>query len=216
MAVIRSNTYADRIQLISHSKGGLVCRSYLAMGQGQVKTVIRLIMCQVPHLGTLYANPGLKLPFNLTNPGHLNMYPLWPWRRIKGGRDHYDISYPDQTRELRELSETPLPPTVQYTNVWSRSSDLTPVAAITEPGDLPVKSFGPLDQLYGLGDQVVPDFSQRGEMRDPVHRTFQPYTIRAFQGVDIGSLEINGTHGGFLEQPNVLSAIFERIFAKSF
>jgi len=166
-------TYADRINLMTHSKDSLVARRYLV---GRFSpSVGRLIMAEPPNLGALKAAwetiiPGVNLG---------NLYPLWPWVRNKAGQQFGRTPNP----ELLDLNRDTLPSGVAYTIIYSQKfkTDVT-------------FTLQPLTVGWTWGDGIVPWFSQLGLQFDPNKPLAKPVLIHAFDGIAIAHKEIDAPH----------------------
>ena len=202
---VMSGTYAAKVNIATHSKGGLVARQYVVGSKGM--TVNRLIMCQPPNLGSAWA-----VLDGFAGENYSIMYPLWNWLSI--GWPYYDF-HPSNNLDLMRLNAQPLPklPAAQaYTIIWSNTWK-TP---ITSSGIGRSTEIG-----YGNGDLIVPDFSQLGKMFDPNHPNEPTPYIPAFRNVEIYTRMIPGNHVAnkgadwklhpYLGLPDVEAAIFNII-----
>lgn len=101
------NTYASAVDIIAHSKGGLVSRMYLRAFDPLGLTVRRLIMAGTPHTGSTdvdrspYAAKTLK-----------ELAPTWPWYRRKSGAAFFVPSW-WKNDALSQLNDSPIPATVE-------------------------------------------------------------------------------------------------------
>lgn len=185
------NTYADKVNLVGHSKGGLVARRYTVDHRDKVRW---LMMCQSPNTGALYTYVPRLWGYNLSI-----MYPQWPWLR-----PHSALPFmrpPTQAQELRSLNNRGLPDGPVYTVIYSDSLPVYYTVTST-----PRIEFG-----LTWGDGLVPSFSQLGRIRNP-NRPFDSDTIiPAFEGRIIEQVNIPGSHSGYFENPTVQVRILERL-----
>src|SRR5216684_4257348 len=68
---VKSLTWADRVNVVTHSKGGLVARQYLVSFPSGPTSLNQLIMAVPPNSGSVWA----------TFAGLHNLYPVWKWVR---------------------------------------------------------------------------------------------------------------------------------------
>lgn len=106
-----NKTYANRVDIVSHSKGGLVSRMYLKMYDPNGSTVRRLLMACSPHTGSLSAT---KSPLALTVLKELS--PVDPWYRADTlGPFLASPPFPDwHNTTLIELNAWPMPVAPEY------------------------------------------------------------------------------------------------------
>jgi hypothetical protein len=196
---IKTATYADKVNIVTHSKGGLVARQYL-VGRINNVGVNQLIMTVPPNLGATGASwanldpTGLKV--NLSN-----LLPVWPWTRSTVLDDF--VTAKPFNKELDDLNQQPLPPDVVYTLIYSSSYP----TVFTQTGSIIKKSPVPLVFDFKPGDGVVPTFSMLGLKEDPNNPLVLPELIPAFNGVAITPIRIAGFHKGYLEQPAVMQQV---------
>lgn len=195
---IKGLTYADKVNVVTHSKGGLVAREYVSAGISGPgpSPVNQLIMAEPPNLGALAAAWDLLIPPNIF-VNLRNLVPTWPWQR-KNASQPFAAAPPDP--ELDALNSMPMPSSVQYTLIYS-TSNLTPWTVTGHPGP------GGLFFADTPGDGIVPAFSMRGLEPDPNNPGQPPVLIPAFQGISINEVSIPGPHAGYLEQPSVMAEI---------
>lgn len=205
---VKSLTWADRVNVVGHSKGGLVGRWYTAasapfLGAGSLPAVRRLIMCVSPHVGSLEAAWEEILPGRRFN----NLLPLWPWFRPVADRNGVPVEFAVRERntELESLNDAMLPLGVAYSIFYSDGNDLGPLPTkVTRTGNPQNFVFTYLD-----GDGTVPEFSQRGILYDPNDPGAPRRYIRAFENVftTMSFERIPGAHSGYLEKPSVVDAL---------
>jgi hypothetical protein len=199
---IKTLCYADNVNIVTHSKGGLVARQYLVGGYSSVG-VTKLIMTVPPNLGALEASwtavdpTGLKLDLR-------NLLPVWPWTR-KVPTDPFSTAKP-ANKELDALNRLLLPQTAVYTIIYSNS---VPSTDFTET-DTKLKGMTVTIRTFTPGDGVVPTFSMLGLQVDPNNPT-APTLIPAFTGVPMTLIPIPGAHIGYLEQPAVMQQIVTQL-----
>ena len=193
---IKSLTYADKVNIVTHSKGGLLARRFVTgpFVRGEVN---QLIMCEAPNLGALKAAWNSVFPDTLVNVS--NLLPLWPWTR----RTSSDSFTNTENAELDHLNHDVLPGGIAYTTIWSNSDPLT---QDTRTGRHPLFTVG---YTFGHtdGDGVVPDFSQLGLQFDPNNPAAGAPLIPAFQGVAIQNILIPGEHEKYLESVPVMAVV---------
>jgi hypothetical protein len=194
---IKGLTYADKVNVVTHSKGGLVAREYLEgiSGPGP-SSVNQLIMAEPPNLGALAASWIPLIPPN-THVDLRNLVPTWSWHR-NNATQPFAATPPNP--ELDALNSMPMPSSVQYTLIYS-TSNLTPWTETGHPGP------GGLIFTDTPGDGIVPAFSMRGLELDPNNPSLPPVLIPAFQGITINEVSIPGSHIGYLQQQNVMAEI---------
>lgn len=203
-STIKQKTYADAINLVGHSKGCLVSRQYLATSSQPAK-VNKLIMCQGPHLGSLWALLGINFGYNFRN-----LYPLWPCLQsvtLKKTTPFIFPPLPMYNTELNDLNGQQLPLDTKYEIIYSTSVKNTPYTkSIHTSSSQSGTAVNPID-----GDLIVPAFSQLGIARNP-NVLIGPFPlIPAFQGVPIPSVEIDGTHVlGYMNSDAVDTEIFNQ------
>lgn len=194
---IKQLTYADRVNLVGHSKGALVGRWYVTerapfTGPFPLPSVNQFVMCEAPHTGALKGTWEIFLPGGAFD----NLWPLWPWfqpagqeRYIKQGRNP----------ELEQLNEMRLPAGVRYIILYSTSK---PTQITQQLGRPRLNDF-----IEVAGDGIVPAFSMLGLLIDPNDLSLPPKTIPAFEGAAISLHNIPGGHGGYLALPQVITTI---------
>jgi probable HAF family extracellular repeat protein len=192
---VKRQTYADTINLYTHSKGGLVGRQFVETRDFSPDVINRMVMSEPPNLGSIFArtNPSM-LGYN-----YQNMYPLWKWFRITPFQNYTETP----NYELDGLNHKKMPPAISYTIIYSSSSITPYTETLRYIGNLPfVNSCN--------GDVVVPDFSALGMKIDPNFPDALGQLIPAFSGISIEPVQINGIHWSYTSNPLVQSAIVAR------
>jgi choice-of-anchor C domain-containing protein len=209
VARVKSITYADQVNVVGHSKGGLVGRWYATAGtpfsMGSSPTLKRLIMCVSPHLGSLEAAWEEILPGGRFN----NLLPVWPWFRPVAERSGVPVEFivRERNTELESLNDVQLPPGVTYSIFYSTGNDAGPIPTkITRTGNPQNFVF-----TYAAGDGIVPAFSQLGLLYNPNDPNAPLRSIRAFENIAINLENISGSHGGYLERPSVMAALLRHL-----
>ena len=125
---VRQRTYADKINLIGHSRGGLVERYYVEHFPEASSKVNVMVMAEVPNLGSVYAVPGrnfgrlLSLFYHPVDDNvagadgiynYKDLYPLWPWSRWTGFNRYIIPKSLDYNQELLDLNGMLSPAGVQ-------------------------------------------------------------------------------------------------------
>ncbi len=209
IAEIKDKTYAAKVHIVAHSKGGLVSRWYVVDNPLPL-SVNRLMLCTVPNVGSVWAvvggPTGLVDPAGLFPPfpyDYTNLYPLWPW--VRDDEREPFISPPNL--ELAALNDRRLPSGITYTIFYSGNWP-TPVSFTRSP------SVAGTEIGLAPGDFIVPAFSQLGE----IVRLVAPSVpiriglIPAFVGVPIERVNISGIHTSYTAaNPDVHQAIFSRL-----
>jgi pimeloyl-ACP methyl ester carboxylesterase len=197
-------TYADKVNIVGYSKGGLVSRRFVLAHPSVVRS---LTMVQTPNRGSLHTQAFPPAGVLL---GVSNLRPLWPWHRSSPDDPAFSLPAAYGNAELELLNSAPMPAGVEYSIIWSDAFD-TP----TTITDLPLPAFG-----YTGGDGIEPAFSQLGLLYDPNHPEplstlfDQGRYISAFQGIDLFTLNVPGHHFGYTDNPQVQSATFGLVWGK--
>jgi pimeloyl-ACP methyl ester carboxylesterase len=195
IAEIKSRTYADTVNLVTHSKGGLVARKFVVAHPNDVS---KLIMTAPPNVGSM--DPGI-----LSHNFYASLQPLWPWYRKKATQQ-FKITQPED-RELAFMNRHEhLPASIRYAIIFSNSAAFTPFGIALTPFTQTVRP--PSIGLTG-GDSIVPGFSAIGLILDPNDNTAK--RIEAFAGIHIDEVQVAGWHGGYIELPEVVGNIFVRL-----
>jgi hypothetical protein len=188
---IKTSTYADRVSLIAHSKGGLVGRQYIVESPGTLP-VNQFIMCETPNAGAIIAFSTSQL-----NAALRDLDPTWSWERNNEHQPFRGTPNP----ELDRLNGQFLPRDLRLSIVYSTSVP-TPV---TRTGIAALMNF---QYQYNAGDGIVPAFSMLGFDIDPNNPTQPLVPIAAFSLLpSIPAFEIDGVHGGYLESPPVMAKV---------
>ena len=206
---IRSLTYADKVNLVTHSKGGLVARYYLTHGgENRVNTFIATVP---PNTGSVAATGGMNNP--LGNDLR-NLYPLWAWFR-QTPRQKY-IAIPNL--ELQNLNKIALPEIDRLGNLIHYAIFYTDAYATAGTNTLFPYANQSIDVL---GDRIVPKFSMLGYIPDFNSSTIPTPMIRipAFSSSTLQMEEVNIPGGklghiGYLEQQSVMNEVLARIFGR--
>ena len=185
-------TYADKVSIVAHSKGGLVARAYLF--RQILPTVDRLVLAGTPNAGALKAAWVELLGDKFVRLSDL--LPVWPWQR-KTASESFGIPAGEINAELDNLNGERLPSNVSYTIIYSSSV----------PTQLTRTGKHPLPFQFGLepGDGVVPDFSAQGFIVDPNNN--DETQIPAFVGIPVTIQQVAGQHRGYIESQFVMPVI---------
>lgn len=176
VAQVRASTYADRVNIVGHSKGGLIARAYAA---GNGTQISRLLMCQTPNVGSLDASLFALPLYN-------DLEAIWNWYRKD---TNHPFMNPDSNTELQALNQQLLPGGVTYYILYSQSFS----SVLTATG-----IAGHISLAYTNGDDTVPWFSALGRLVDPNIPNDPGILIPAFdQPITITELP-NEHHAGFL------------------
>jgi hypothetical protein len=215
-ASVKSKTYADKVNLIGYSKGGLVARQYVVENfcealESCAKTVAKLIMAAVPNLGSLEDAWLADYPQGRFLGGRfLNLLPVWPWVRENSQQKFY-VAPPNP--QLSALNAIPLPKGIEYTLLYGKGN-LTP-ATRTGVRNWRIFQEGWLfEYTYKLGDGVVPAFSVLGEKIDPNNPNDPPQVLPGFEQIcpePECRQPINHHHVDFLNDPQVIDKIYSRL-----
>lgn len=150
-----SRSHATRVNIIGHSRGGLVARAYVSRMAGD--KVDWLITANTPHTGAALAGLGGALLY-------ADLRPIYPWFRVQSAPLWSFL--PPSNGALEELAAKSIPSTVRA--AFLGSVDLLTIVSwnLVFRGRIPY----PMPDL-GEGDNVVPISSQLGEMWDSLHRS---------------------------------------------
>lgn len=221
--VIGYETYFDKADIVTHSKGGLVSRAYLAANKSNPH-VDRCIWTVPPNTGSLLGFVGKRLYRE-----YAILTPTYPW---KSSSLNGDLTSPfdDRNDVLDLLNARGLPRSVRYRlftsqwgmtaafftandSFWARLFDGLTDAV---PG---VKIYRALRRLTEIGtdcrvgDGVVPLFSQLG-YQVVNRRNEWSSRIPAFQGINLPREErIDAMHIGYLNNPDVDQRIWDILHA---
>ncbi|HJP91583.1 MAG TPA: IPT/TIG domain-containing protein [Pyrinomonadaceae bacterium] len=193
---VRTLTYADKVNLVTHSKGGLVARYFVSVFPEALSRVNQLIMCAPPNLGSLWARLD-NIPI-FTGDYH-NLYPLWKWRRQTIDDPYFS---PEGNPELASLNNAQLPSGIGYIIFYS-SSVRTETTFTEESNHVD----------YSDGDGVVPSFSALGKQYDPNDPFTRGQLILAFRRNKPYPVEIDGPHHGYLDTPELQTSIFNELLS---
>jgi len=191
---VRGLTYADKVNIITHSKGGLVAREYVSALIRSSSTVNHMIMAEPPNVGALRSAWGLIIaPNSFVNLR--NLLPTWPWRQERPSQ-LFESRPPNI--ELDVLNGRPMPIGIQYTLLyiassltqWTRTGRRAPFSFQTVPGDGTVSTFS----MFGL-------------IQDPNDPGRPPVFIPAFRGITLNAVRIDGPHLDYLLLPEVMTKI---------
>jgi hypothetical protein len=199
---VRPKTWAQRVNLVTHSNGGLVARRFLQTLALPDTTVNNVIMCAPPNLGSVWVWLEIVQRRVVQVDWH-NLFAVWPWWRRT--QDKFFLA--TQNQELIALNQRTLPgkpvSDITYTIIYS-ASEPTPITHTVQPP--------PGVSRVDNGDGVVPAFSALGKVFNPNNRTADPPLIPAFQGVEMDVVEIEGVHLGYVnDYPDVQNEIFRRL-----
>jgi hypothetical protein len=189
---INSLTYADSVNLLTHSKGALVARAFVSEMSGPIP-VSQLIMAEPPNLGALSAAWTTILPRSIVNLS--NLVPTWPWHQRTSSLPFEEIP---PNPELDKLNELQMPQGPIYTLLYSTSNP----TYWTETGRRRHRTFSDVS-----GDGVVTAFSMLGLKPNPNDPSQPPVLIPAFQSLSINAIEIDGPHLSYLQQQNVMNEV---------
>ncbi len=215
-------TYAAKVEIATHSKGGLVARAYLeyqddtsnhtAMPPASAALVNRLIMTVPPNTGSLWAK------LDVVGFGYIdfsNLYPTWPYLRQFPLQKYIYPGLPNQQLLALNAEDMYLPKTVNYTIVFSDKYP-TPETITVKP--LLLKRVPPYIGLT-VGDSVVPFYSQEGFLYSPNDAAGPSVMIHPFRDILINHVDIPGFHTSvpglqsvsYLELPDVENEVFAEI-----
>ncbi|MGI4791083.1 MAG: choice-of-anchor Q domain-containing protein [Janthinobacterium lividum] len=207
-------TYADRVNIVTHSKGGLVTRQYLAdigkkSGSQSPSDVVKQVILTVPpNLGSPLAVAGR---ITSTSYDYRNLSPTYNWFRTTQIGKYFRIL---PISDLDNLNQQRLPEGIQYSIMYSRTFHYY-LGVKTPTTYTALALFG---QHFGFddGDGVVPWFSHLGLQFDPNHPNAPLTLIPAFvdkngQPVITDEVEFNCFHSSFLDNSDVQKAIFARL-----
>ena len=220
---VKLYTWADKVNIVTHSKGGLVARAYLqyqgnpAILPESATMVNRLIMTVPPNTGSIEAKLDLISYAAASNGGLVdlsNLYPLWKTYRVYPFQNF--IIWGRSNSELASLdgNDMNLPSTVSYTIIYSEKEPT--------PETFTAKEFVVRNIPYvgvTVGDGVVPYYSQRGLIYDPNSSATPSTLIHPFQNVIISYLSVPGFHSAvplfqqvsYLELPDVEAEVYAEI-----
>ncbi|NJO20233.1 MAG: hypothetical protein HC838_09530 [Spirulinaceae cyanobacterium RM2_2_10] len=225
---ILSRSYADRVNLIAHSKGCLISRGMFAQNYGYGLKVRNAIFIQGPHFGSIAAEDPFAartiLPTLTQYPENVykNLWPLWTYFKyasdpIRSGKWHSQPGF--ENPELSRLNQKALPSRsgVNYSILYSNKHR----TAYTQRG---THSLGVVFS-WGGGDMVVPEFSQRGYVYNANNRkAYNPLNpnrvvglIPAFVNpVKMGRVswqKLNSTHVDSMNSPETFEKVWSILWA---
>jgi len=193
-------TYADCVDLICHSKGGLAARTYLALYDPNAFVVRHLIVAGTPQAGSaeIYQSP-------LTTKVIRELAPIDPWyRKLKRHTTIAPFEIPPKwlNETLANLDFLPMPNRLNYYLLYG-TSNLTPVSVTTNADQ--TETLRRID-----GDGIVTAWSASGyhtliaddgtAVRGPRIRSFGDTPPRA-------EIAINHKHSGLLNSDQAIQAI---------
>lgn len=181
VAALLRNTWASRVNLISHSKGCLTARAALSQNSGLRRTVANFVMIEGPHAGMpLFLEYEIaNLPFGWFS----NLLPS-PYNSYKGPFESRFRRWPTENRELVLLNARRLPAGPNYIVYYSDSYKDT-LWAVNY--NLTAKR-----NVYGPGDERVPLFSQKGQGWDANRPKRAGRMLPAFRGVAVHYRSVPG------------------------
>lgn len=199
---VQGLTHAANVNIVSHSKGGLISRQFLEEKKSLVDAapVDQLIMAVTP-------NEGALEPAWASLTGNLivrlgDLLPVWPWHRRRASAEF--VATP-VNKALDELNSRPLPSNVQYTILFSGSEDTdftrTNFTLASTPGDGIVPAFS------ALGMVVDPNISGSDIDSSFAVAAGSPNLIPAFTGIQITNIQIPGEHLGYLQESVVMQEL---------
>jgi pimeloyl-ACP methyl ester carboxylesterase len=222
-------TYADRVDIVAHSKGGLVARMFLRNLPSYTElpndVVRKLVMACTPHTG---AADIARIGDYLARPAYLQLLPTSPWYRTSPQKS-FGKPPEDNDLSLETLNETAMPPSVAYyllygdtgqvgasytgLDMWERFLHewlkiYIPTWTFTDGDGVSVAPFG-VSIHSALGYEVV---NRPGEGRRVV--TERGERIRAFR--DHPPADERGFphgHAGFLKNEDVAKTIYDILTA---
>jgi hypothetical protein len=218
---VLSQTYASKVNVVTHSKGGLIARQYLA-DNASAAPVRDLVMTVPPNLGSLYAT---VLGGHPLGNDYTDLLPLWQWYSPS---PFGPWSIPDgmHNSELETLNNRRLPRSVRYTIVSCTNESTVCFWANANTRYPPLSLFDTLSDLTTFrrrGDGIVPYFSQIGSFNTTSSELSGPF-IPAFEGLNldmrvqdvdeqISNYYLN--HVGYLERDDVMLIVFQKVFIGS-
>lgn len=140
-------TYAKKVDLVCHSKGGLVARTYLKDCDPYGISVRRLIMACTPQTGSLLSTLAVGFPVAVSR----ELAPVDPWYR-RTPFEAFFVHASWQNSTLTQLNNATMPANIQYYLFYGYGS-----ATFANETELPVPVFKSMD-----GDSIVNINSQRG------------------------------------------------------
>lgn len=202
-------TYADRVNLVSQSKGGLIGRKYMVTSGAQgsrAGTVKTFVQCTTPNTGSLV--PFSFIGFEALMGDLSNVYPTYESFRLRSNRPFIRIP----NVELNSLNAIALPSTYDNEYVILYGTDRNTPGAYTDFSDeLPPLPRGREWRVeYEIGDGVVTARSALGVEHD-YNSILPDRTIPAFQSVPIEQIIVDGFHMGYLQRAAPIYAVFQRL-----
>ena len=192
------NTWASKVNIISHSKGCLTARAAFSQEATLRSTVASMVMIEGPHAGMVYTfdkdilNTLLGGYFDNLLPTAYNSY-------MDVGRSKF-AAWPTTNGELARLNSRSLPDGPNYVIYYSDMDHQTPWA---------VNANSYTKNIYGDGDGRVPVFSQKGLTFD-ANAPRQPFvTLFSFKSVTVHYRSVPGTpsstaHGNTMTNPDFI------------
>lgn len=192
-----SRTWATKVNVIGHSKGGLVARA-AAEFNGVSSKMKTMVMANSPHTGSMQSIKYASFP---------SLRPVYGWYAevIQGPYTNGGLDNPD----LPSLNGAYLPSGPRYVLLYSETEKTL------------IGAYGMFDLFLGLrvidgyGDGVVSNFSQKGYFFNMRTRSFSG-RISSFLGVNIEEVKLSGVHGGALERPDYRNRIFDLFYSSGF
>lgn len=204
-------TYADRVNIVTHSKGGLVTRQYLTNLGDKARDVVKQVILTVPpNLGSPLAVAGRIVLLNQYD--YRNLTPTYPWFRPVQRLSSYFKLPPNP--ELDSLNRQRLPSGIDYALIYSRAFHYR--LGYTTPETFTAATLFSSHFTFDEGDGVVPWFSQLGLQFDPNNPKKTPVLIPAFvdgngQPIITDEKEVTSFHSTMLDNPDAQSYIFDRL-----
>ena len=216
-----ANTWADKVYLVGHSRGSNLIRWFISTKwnsdpRTRLKYCAGTVLTCMPALGAaplpLLRPHGLRRPSEVTPITAFDLLPLWRWTRTNT-KQEFQAS---KNKDLEKLNNMDRPRDIPILVMYGTVGQLQNTTNTQTTFSLG-SAF-----TYAAGDGWVTSYSARGmviwpDRRNPTDvRLDRSKTIRWMQDLSPPPVEFPASqayggpgyfHGGFLTQPNVLSAI---------
>ena len=204
---VKPRTYADKVIIVSHSRGANLTRYFLTY-EGGASQCAGAVLAAMPGTGAIPRQPVVRpvalaqLP-RLAVPA-LDLLPTWPWWRAT---NRFNFSATPDNRLLRQLNNQLRPANVPlrilYGDGIPTANTRTGVTDTFAPGD------GVVTRYSATGAEFVPNARRPAEA--PRLRR-----VRWFRGLRNSSYQAFSRvgHQGFLEQPAVQRHVFDWLDAQ--
>lgn len=179
--LVKATTYADKVLVIAHSKGTLVCRQYFAnYGSSSIRAAL---LVQGPHTGSVLSKFTMLGNYFPVGGNYENLYPTYPSVESVTAKNNISYTYSPKNIELDALNNnlssmpTDIPIWLGVTRSYN-THFIHRVNSLTGPSGNKVH-----------GDLVVPEFSQIGQTIDPA--TKMTVDVPAFENWNLNGPLIN-------------------------